>query len=59
MDNLVLPRDADPSEMTDFEKNATYGELQQLDTPPADVAVAQEKPRPERDSPRPDNKPRS
>lgn len=30
MDNQTPPRDDDPSDMTDFEKNATSEELQQL-----------------------------
>ena len=31
MDNQTPPRDDDPSEMTDFEKNTTFEELQQLE----------------------------
>ena len=31
MSNQNPPRDDDPSEMTDFEKNATLGELEQID----------------------------
>jgi len=31
MDNQTPPRDDDPSEMTDFEKNTTSEELQQLE----------------------------
>jgi hypothetical protein len=31
MDNQTPPRDDDPSDMTDFEKNTTFEELQQLE----------------------------
>lgn len=31
MDSQTPPRDDDPSEMTDFEKNTTFEELEQLD----------------------------
>ena len=31
MDNQTPPRDDDPSEMTDFEKNTTFEELEQLE----------------------------
>ena len=31
MSNQNPPRDDDPSEMTDFEKNATLGELEQVE----------------------------
>lgn len=34
MDNQTPPRDDDPSEMTDFEKNTTFGELEQLEEDP-------------------------
>jgi len=34
MDNQTPPRDDDPSEMTDFEKNTTFEELQQLEQEP-------------------------
>ena len=34
MDNQTPPRDDDPSEMTDFEKNTTFEELQQLEQDP-------------------------
>ena len=30
MKNQDPPRDSDPSEMTDFEKNATLGELERM-----------------------------
>ena len=31
MDNQTPPRDDDPSEMTDFEKNATFEEMEQFE----------------------------
>jgi hypothetical protein len=34
MDKQTPPRDDDPSEMTDFEKNATFEELEQLEQDP-------------------------
>ena len=34
MDNQTPPRDDDPSDMTDFEKNTTSEELQQLEPDP-------------------------
>ena len=34
MDNQTPPRDDDPSEMTDFEKNTTFEELRQLEQDP-------------------------
>jgi hypothetical protein len=34
MDNQTPPRDDDPSDMTDFEKNTTFEELQQLEQDP-------------------------
>jgi len=34
MDNQTPPRDDDPSDMTDFEKNTTSEELQQLEQNP-------------------------
>ena len=34
MDNQRPPRDDDPAEMTDFEKNTTFEELQQLEQDP-------------------------
>ena len=34
MDNQTPPRDDDPSDMTDFEKNTTSEELQQLEQDP-------------------------
>ena len=34
MDNQTPPRDDDPSEMTDFEKNTTFEELEQLEQEP-------------------------
>ena len=34
MDNQTPPRDDDPSEMTDFEKNTTFEELQQFEQNP-------------------------
>jgi hypothetical protein len=35
MDNQTPPRDDDPSEMTDFEKNTTFEEREQLEQEPA------------------------
>ena len=34
MDNQTPPRDDDPSDMTDFEKNTTFEELQQPEPDP-------------------------
>ena len=34
MDNQTLPRDDDPSDTTDFEKNTTFEEFQQLEQEP-------------------------
>jgi hypothetical protein len=34
MNNQTPPRDDDPSDMTDFEKNTTFEELQQLEQEP-------------------------
>ena len=34
MDNQTPPRDDDPSEMTDFEKNTTFEELEQPEQEP-------------------------
>lgn len=34
MDNQTPPRDDDPADMTDFEKNTTFEELQQLEQDP-------------------------
>jgi hypothetical protein len=34
MDNETPPRDDDPSEMTDFEKNATFEEREQFEQDP-------------------------
>jgi hypothetical protein len=34
MDNQTPPRDDDPSEMTDFEKNTTFEELERLEQEP-------------------------
>jgi hypothetical protein len=34
MDDQTAPRDDDPADMTDFEKNTTFEELQQLEQDP-------------------------
>jgi hypothetical protein len=55
MDNQTPPRDDDPSDMTDFEKNTTSEELQQLEQ---DAKGADEnRIRQERRNQRPDKQP--
>ena len=55
MDNQTPPRDDDPSDMTDFEKNTTSEELQQLDQDPE--APDANRIRQERRNQRPDEQP--
>ena len=55
MDNQTPPRDDDPSDMTDFEKNTTFEELQQLEQDPE--APDQNRIRPERGNQGPDKQP--
>jgi hypothetical protein len=43
MEKQDPPRDADPSEMTDFEKNATLGELEKVAPEPDPNRTRQEK----------------
>ena len=53
MDNQTPPRDDDPSDMTDFEKNTTSEELQQLEQDPK--APDANRIRQERENEGPDN----
>ena len=55
MDNQTPPRDDDPSDMTDFEKNATSEELERLEQD-ADVPAAN-RITPERGGEEPDTQP--
>jgi hypothetical protein len=43
MENEDPPRDSDPSEMTDFEKNATLDELQRVVAEPDPERTRQER----------------
>jgi hypothetical protein len=51
------PRDSDPSEMTDFEKNATLEELEQIAPEPDSNRDRQERGRQERGNRGPDEEP--
>lgn len=55
MDNQMPPRDEDPSEMTDFEKNTTFEELERLeqDSKPPDLnRISQERKKERPEGPR-------
>jgi len=57
MDNQTLPRDDDPSDMTDFEKNTTFEERQRLEQDPP--TRDSNRFRQERENERPDTEPGS
>ena len=55
MDNQTPPRDDDPSEMTDFEKNTTFEELERLEQdskPPDSNRISQERKKERPEAPR-------
>ena len=55
MDSQTPPRDDDPSEMTDFEKNTTFEELERLEQdskPPDSNRISQERKKERPEAPR-------